>query len=173
MQKKRFLFIVLALIPCILLFGCQAKPPDPFGFLSSNFSAELNGTMGNVSFCVLITVENCDGGRFCRLVYSSPKALDGVEIELLCGTDGVGVGSAAVKSPDGIEYTVNAASVKGLCLPLYSLLAVSETNSVQKTDAGYLFTTSDGAERSLSSSGIPLSLSSSSITWNVRWFQSV
>ena len=163
----------MILICCFLLLGCRATPPDPFAALTSNFSAELDGAMGETSFCVAITVENCDGGRLCKLVYSAPKSLDGVEIELLCDESGAAIGSASVKAPDGTLYTVSAASIKGFCLPLRSLLDTGEIASVQKIGSDYLFATADGAERTVSAAGAPISYSSASIRWSVRWFQSV
>ncbi len=171
MQKRRFWFVVLILTVCFLFLGCQSAPPDPFGFLGSDFSAELEGVMEKTQFCAAITVENCDSGRHCRLVYSAPESLDGVAIELFCAPDGTPIGTADVTSPLGVTYTVSVASIEGLCRPLLSLLNTCEIASLQKTDEGFLFVTANGTERVTSPSGVPLSLKSPSICWTVLWFQ--
>ena len=171
MQKKCFRFVALLLTSCLLLIGCRADPPNPLAFSASDFSVELDGKMGEIAFCVAITVENCDGGRLCRLVYSAPKSLDGLEIELLCTEDGTGIDTATVKTGNGAIYTVGAAAVKGLCLPLYSLLCAEEIASVQKSGSDYLFVDESGSKRLVSAKGYPLSFSSTSICWTVRWFQ--
>lgn len=171
MQKRRFWFIILTLTACLSCLGCQASPPDPFGFLVSDFSAELEGVMEKTQFCAAITVENCDSGRHCRLVYSAPESLDGVAIELFCAPDGMPIGTATVTSPLGVTYTVSVVSIEGLCRPLLSLLNTCEIASLQKTDEGFLFVTTNGSERITTPSGVPLSFNSPSICWTVLWFQ--
>lgn len=137
----------------------------------SDFSAELEGVMEKTQFCAAITVENCDSGRHCRLVYSAPESLDGVKIDLFCAPDGTPIGTADVTSPLGVAYTVSAASVEGLTRPLLALLQADTIASLQKTDAGFLFVTSSGTERITSPSGTPLSLASPTLRFTLRWFQ--
>lgn len=127
--------------------------------------------MESTQFCAVITVENCDSGKHCRLLYSAPESLDGLELELFCAPDGTPIGSATVKSSLGVVYTVSAASVEGLCRPLRALLQPDEIASLQKNGSDFLFLTANGTERLASPSGTPLSLASPALRFTIRWFQ--
>lgn len=159
------------LILCMLLAGCAKSLPDPVGYLGSDFSAELCGDNGGVGFSAVVTVENCDGGRRCTIRYITPEILYDVAITLLYASDGEPQGDAEIKAAGGVLFTASAAAVEGLCAPLRCLVSAPETSAVQKTDLGYLFTHPDGSTLVLSSDGVPLKYDSSSVGFEVVWFQ--
>lgn len=118
-----------------------------------------------------LSVENCEGGRLCRLLYSTPAPFDGLEIALLCTPNGSPDGKATITTKENTVYEVDAHAVEGLCRPALTLLSTYETLSLQKTEQGYRFSCSDECERYVSKEGTPLSLRGESFSWNVTWME--
>ena len=169
MKRVIYCFFVLLLCPA-LICGCRSDPPKRCDALMLPFSAEIEGELHGTPFTAKITGEG-QNGELC-IEYLSPTVLSDIRIAVQISPDGM-PSSEATLTRGTIAITPNAETLKGLLLPLTSLvtLASAEAATLRRNDDGYLFTFADGSTLITDQNGIPKSLSSKDITYKIIWWE--
>ena len=134
------------------------------------FSAEIEGELHGTPFTAKITGEG-QNGELC-IEYLSPTVLSDTRIAVQIDPDGM-PSSEATLTRGTLAITPNAETVKGLLLPLTSLvsLANAEAATVQRNADGYVFTFSDTSALTTDEKGIPISLSAQDVTYRIIWWE--
>ena len=154
---RRFLCLTLFFL-MIALAGCGTVGNDRTGFSTKPFTAEIEGTRGELAFSAELTVSA--GERTIR--YTAPESLAG--LTATASDDGIRVvqGSLSKQTPAGSS---------GLFLPLDLLTTAAEPTTVQERAGEKVLTYADGTEILLNADGTPRAVIRSDIMFTVTDFQ--
>lgn len=170
---KRYGCLIGLLAICLMVFGCgKGTPPDYFAYRAVGFCAEAEGEMRGEAFGAKLTVEPSGAGWRVTVEYLRPDVLTGIRLTALCGEDGALAGEAEVVYED-MSLMREASALEGLFLPATCLLSYGEISTVQRTDAGYVLTFSDGAALTLDAGGAPIAFVGEAISFNLVWREPV
>ncbi|MBQ7347509.1 MAG: hypothetical protein IJW55_06085 [Clostridia bacterium] len=169
MKRVIYCFLVLLLCPA-LICGCHGKPPDRRACFNQPFAAEINGELNGVAFTAKITGGGKDGEY--TIQYLTPDILSQTELRVHLGTDGTPSGEARITRGE-LTLTQNAEDLRGLLLPLSTLLLLTQTEpaTVQKDNDGYTFTFPDSQTLSVTDIGIPRALTAPNVTYQIVWWE--
>ncbi|MBR3894056.1 MAG: hypothetical protein IKJ35_02800 [Clostridia bacterium] len=169
---KRVIYCFLSIVACLVLIcGCQPTPPKRAAFFSVPFCTEIAGEIRGIEFSAKL-VREAGEGRI-SVEYLSPDALASVTVQTRLDADG-SFGERVAVAKEGMVTELPLAAAEGLLLPMQILLTCAQTDAatVQKEENGYRFTFSDGTILSLSPSGIPQSVVSPDLSYQIVWWES-
>ncbi len=172
-MRKRSLAAVL--VVCLIAAGltsCQKSPPDPLGWQTQSFRAEVRGRVHGKESAAQVWGTPHGSGWLLEVEYLAPSSVAGIRIRAevdarrdLCGEAEVTLG--------GSVYRSEAQSLAGLLAPALDLLVPSsaQLNSVRTDHGAWVYQFSGGTCLVLNSGGIPQSLTSPSCTLTVLWWE--
>ena len=142
-MRKAFLLCLSVL--CLLLAGCTADA-DPFAALRGSYVAEVEGTLGDLSFGALIEAHGV-GEEILPLTvtFYAPSSLSGTRIKK--GADGV-----IYLVYDDVEVRASGVAFRGLLEVFEPLSSVSE---IALNDAGHSVVTGEEGRMEFLSDGVP------------------
>ncbi len=174
MKKKRCLIrlagyaLLLAVLTVTALCGCACQQgiPDYFSYQTSDFTAEIRGTLHGVPFSALLNGKtSATGERILHMTYLSPSVLSDVELERYPD------GSVQILCGD-LALSSDRDALAGLLLPADLLLSPpAEIVAVHKENGVTHLSLPNERTLALSQSGVPLSAASSNCSLDVVWWE--
>ncbi len=155
--------------------ACGEHAPDPLAFGTSDFAAELRGSMTSPEtgerreFTAKVEVRSAGESRAVRVVYLAPDALAGMEIEALCTGEGAPTGEATVRYGE-LSIPTEAERLSGLLLPVTALLSPRALSSIKRSEEGWEAVWEDGARIHTDGDGLPRAFFSPEISFDVVWY---
>lgn len=169
---KLVIYCFFATVICLVLIcGCRPAPPKRDTWLGCPFSAEIAGELHGVPFTAKLVGEGGEG--MLSVAYLTPDAPKGITVCVPLKADG-SLGESVEIARGEMVKQLPLRAAEGLLLPLRILLshASDDAATVQKVEAGYLFTFSDGVVLSVTPEGIPLSVTSPDLSYQIVWWES-
>ena len=158
----------LLLLFCVLLLfcSCKSRPPDCLAYQKRAFCADVSGRLYGETFGARIFYSPT--GEM-SVSYTSPDALEGITVTLLCDAEGKVEAHASLG-----EMTVECdpAVLDGWMTPLCAwLLPSPETLArVQRTEEGFCLTFEDGVTLFVDAEGTPVRLEGEDFSFcALRW----
>ena len=166
---------VLLLLAVLLLVSCSSASPHYFAYAESEFRAELRGTLHGCVFSALIEQradpEDPAGEPLLLVEYLSPSELEGITVRASRDISD----ATASASLGELTLTVARESVGGWLLPADLLLSLPTLpiERVERQEDGFLLTLGEGILLRVDEEGMPLSLQSEQITFEVVWLEPI
>jgi len=168
---KRVIYCFFITVVCLaLICGCQPTPPKRESLFASPFCAEITGEREGLRFSAKLVGEGREGTI--SIEYLTPDALTKVSVKARLGADG-SLGDRVELARGGMAIELPRTAADGLLLPIQVLLlhAKEDAATVQRTAEGYQFTFADGTTLALTPSGIPQSVISPNLSYQIVWWE--
>ena len=158
----------LVVLLAIGLCACSVDGEGHFLYREQGFCAEVRGRMRENEFTAVVGLTPTDGGYRVEVGYLSPATLEGLEVSAECDVGGKPCTNGRLFW-EGHESDVDAETLAGLLLPACVLLGNAEIVSVRYEGAIRHLTLSNGITLCLGEDGMPQSLQSEAIFFDVIW----